>query len=172
MAFVEGGVNLNLGSNIHPREGFVNVDCEAFYPGVDVVCDLEKRWPWEDESVDFILAEDIFEHLHDPFHSMNEAWRVLKMGGELSIWVPTTDGRGAFQDPTHVSFWNPNTMYYFSARHPEYHDVYPHLVKSSYEISIGESPISPLKVIWMRCICKKVPHNVKQLVPDGVADPS
>jgi len=167
MAFVEGGLNLNLGANYHARPEFTNVDIHP-YPGVQVICDLEKTWPWEDGSVDFILAEDIFEHLHDPIHAMNETWRVLKMGGEISIWVPSTDGRGAFQDPTHVSYWNPNTFLYYSANHPEYHDIYPHLIKSSFDISFGESPPSPLKVIWIRAVCRKVPNNVKQLVHDGV----
>ena len=171
MPFVEGGVNLNLGCNYHPRPGYVNVDIGA-YPGVDVICDLEKTWPWEDESVDFILAEDIIEHLHDKIHTMNEAWRVLKVGGEMSIWVPSTDGRGAFQDPTHVSYWNPNSFLYFSANHPEYHDLYPGLVKASFDISIGDSPPSPLKVIWIRAVCRKVPDNVKQLVPGGATAPA
>lgn len=44
---------------------------------------------------------------------MNEAHRVLKPGGVLSLIVPTTDGRGAFQDPTHVTWWTPNDMFYF-----------------------------------------------------------
>ncbi len=39
---------------------------------------------------------------------MNEIWRICKPGATLDILVPSTDGRGAFQDPTHVSFWNIN----------------------------------------------------------------
>ena len=30
------------------------------------------------------------------------------------IEVPSTDGRGAFQDPTHVSFWNSNSFWYYT----------------------------------------------------------
>lgn len=26
----------------------------------------------------------------------------------------STDGRGALQDPTHVSFWNPNSFWYYT----------------------------------------------------------
>ena len=29
---------------------------------------------------------------------------------------PSTDGRGAFQDPTHVSFWNSNSFWYYTKR--------------------------------------------------------
>jgi hypothetical protein len=28
--------------------------------------------------------------------------------------TPSTDGRGAFQDPTHVSFWNSNSFWYYT----------------------------------------------------------
>lgn len=48
----------------------------------------------------------------NPKMIMNECWRVLKMDGILDIVVPTTDGRGAFQDPDHKSFWNRNTFWY------------------------------------------------------------
>jgi hypothetical protein len=47
---------------------------------------------------------------------MNEAFRVLAPGGWLLIEVPSTDGRGAFQDPTHVSFWNENSIWYYTNR--------------------------------------------------------
>ena len=30
--------------------------------------------------------------------------------------TPSTDGRGAFQDPTHVSFYNENSFWYFTRR--------------------------------------------------------
>jgi SAM-dependent methyltransferase len=44
---------------------------------------------------------------------MNEIYRVLAPGGWLLSATPSTDGRGAFQDPTHCSFWNPNSFWYF-----------------------------------------------------------
>jgi hypothetical protein len=40
-------------------------------------------------------------------------WRVLKRGGVADIIVPSTAGPGAFQDPTHVSFWNERSFMYF-----------------------------------------------------------
>ena len=32
------------------------------------------------------------------------------------IEVPSTDGRGAWQDPTHVSFWNEHSFWYYTDR--------------------------------------------------------
>jgi len=97
---------------------------------------LDERWPLEDNSVGVIRAHDAIEHLKDPVHVMNEAYRVLAPGGFFLIRVPSTTGpmirtpamdggdfhwvasagRGAFQDPTHVSFWNENSFWYYTKR--------------------------------------------------------
>lgn len=129
-------MNVNLGCSDQLHPDFLNVDIWE-PPGASLYClgvkpddqgnsvidtewrgkfrrvDLNKKWPWEDSSIDEIRAHDIFEHLKNKRFTMNEAWRVLKAGGLLDLFVPTTDGRGAFQDPTHVSFWTPNDLFYF-----------------------------------------------------------
>jgi len=79
---------------------------------------LRFAWPWADSSIEFIRAHDIIEHLPDRIHTMNEAWRVLQPQGRIEIAVPTTSGPGAFQDPTHVSFWNRRSFLYFEAGNP------------------------------------------------------
>lgn len=112
-------LKLNLGCADDFRPGFLNVDRYCHYaerrPGCDFQqTDLALDWPWPDNSTEFIFARDIFEHLPDKIHTMNEAWRVLRNGGRLELLVPTTDGRGAFQDPTHVSYWTPNDLTYYS----------------------------------------------------------
>ena len=45
---------------------------------------------------------------------MNEFYRVLVPGGWLMTGTASTDGRGAFQDPTHQSYWNPNSFWYYT----------------------------------------------------------
>jgi hypothetical protein len=45
---------------------------------------------------------------------MHEIWRVLVDHGYLDILVPSTDGRTAFQDLTHVSYWNENSFKYWT----------------------------------------------------------
>lgn len=93
--------------------GYLNVD---LVQPADLCVDLELDWPWGDSSIDEIVAHDCIEHLRDKIHTMNESWRVLKPGGVLDIVVPTTDGRGADQDPTHVSRWNRNSFWYYTDR--------------------------------------------------------
>src|SRR2546428_3133479 len=97
-------MKLNLGCCDALLPGFVNVDLVPA-PGVEPA-DLRLPWPWQDSSVEYIRAWDIVEHLPDKILTMNEMYRVLAPGGSAEISVPTTDGCGAWQDPTHVSFWN------------------------------------------------------------------
>ena len=103
---------LDLGGRINAWDGFTTVDLFD----ADVVANLEGQWPFDDNSVGVIRASHVFEHLRDPIHAMNEAFRVLAPGGWLLVEVPSTDGRGAFQDPTHVSFWNENSIWYYTKK--------------------------------------------------------
>lgn len=77
-------------------------------------CNLEKSWPLGDDSVGILRANDAIEHLRNPIHTMNEAYRVLAPGGFFMIDVPSTSGKGAFCDPTHVSFWNDLSFRYYT----------------------------------------------------------
>jgi len=106
---------LNLGCSDRHESGWLNVDlCEP----ADVIADLSVTWLWKDSEVDGIKAHDIIEHLPDKIRTMNEAWRVLKPGAHFDIVVPTTDGPGAWQDPTHVSYWNRNSFLYYTDGDP------------------------------------------------------
>lgn len=103
-------LKLDLGGRFNARKGYTTVDLLD----ADVITDLNGRWPWADSSVGVIKAYHVFEHLTDSIHTMNEAYRVLAPGGMMFIELPSTDGRGAFQDPTHVhSFWNSNSFWYY-----------------------------------------------------------
>ncbi|WP_230966579.1 class I SAM-dependent methyltransferase [Nostoc commune] len=113
---------VDLGCGIHKAEGFIGVDVFAI-DNVDVVADLNGHFPFPDNSIDLVKAHNIIEHLPDRIHTMNEIWRILKPNGIVDISVPSTDGRGAFQDPTHVSFWNVNSFMYYSNQHPAYFNL-------------------------------------------------
>jgi len=106
-------VRLDLGCGLTKPSGFIGIDCFK-HEKVDIVHDLNEGIPYPDSSVDAVRAFDFLEHLPDRINIMNEIWRVLKPGGSVEIMVPSTDGRGAFQDPTHVSFWNENSFWYFT----------------------------------------------------------
>lgn len=95
-------------------EGWVGVD---FRGGEGVLqLDVTKGLPWADNSVGAIRAHDFLEHISvgQVVPLMNEIYRVLAPGGWLLSQTPSTDGRGAFQDPTHISFWNQNSFWYYT----------------------------------------------------------
>ncbi len=105
-------LKVELGGRMNAKSGYTTVDLRDAH----INRDLNKRWPFEDGSVGVVRAFDVFEHLKDPIHTMEELHRVLAPGGYAIIQVPSTDGRGAFQDPTHVSFWNENSFKYYTNR--------------------------------------------------------
>jgi len=93
-------------------EGYTSIDLK----NADIIADLDGPWPLGDNSVGLIRAVDSLEHLKNPQHTMKEIYRVLVHGGALLSLTPSTDGRGAFQDPTHVSFWNRNSFFYYTLK--------------------------------------------------------
>lgn len=101
---------VDLGGAIGAPPGFETYDRQ----NADIVGNLDDDWLLADASVGLLRAHDVVEHLRDPIHTMNEAYRVLAPGGVLDILVPSTDGRGAWCDPTHVSFWNIRSFRYYT----------------------------------------------------------
>ena len=96
-------LRLNLGCGPVIWDGWLNVDIVPL-PGVDVVTDLDQPWPWEDDTVEEIIASHLYEHVDKPLHFMAEAWRVLAPDGILDIRVPYYRHPFAFTDPTHKRF--------------------------------------------------------------------
>lgn len=108
-------MKLNLGCGIQKIEGYIGLDIqERVAP--DVVCDISSGLPYEDNSIEQVRAFDFLEHIapDKTIFVVEEIWRVLKPDGILEHLTPSTDGRGAFQDPMHRSFWNINSWLYFT----------------------------------------------------------
>jgi O-antigen biosynthesis protein len=70
--------------------------------------------PYADGSVGVIVATEQLQRLPHRGAFFAECYRVLAHGGLVLTTTPSTDGRGAFQDPTHVSFWNENSFWYLT----------------------------------------------------------
>lgn len=102
---------LDMGASHNPRKGFQTCDINE---GCNYKFDANKEWPFEDNSVGVLRMYDFMEHIEDKIHLINEAYRVLAHGGILLSETPSTDGRGAFQDPTHVAFYNENSFWYYT----------------------------------------------------------
>ena len=95
-------MRLDLGCGKSKKEGFIGVDSVEF-PGVDVVTDLTKAWPWQDDTVDEVFCSHFLEHLdqQERIHFANELHRVMKKGAKAQIVTPDAWSGRALGDPTH-----------------------------------------------------------------------
>ena len=109
-----GEMKINLGCGMDKQEGYINIDNRPEMEP-DIIADILDM-PFENDSVDEVRAFDVLEHIAigSTIPAINEIFRVLKHDGIFQHHTPSTDGRGAFQDPTHVSFWNANSWFYFT----------------------------------------------------------
>jgi len=108
---------LDICCGFKKQHNYIGVDIDI-NSQADIIADLNKIWPFKDNTFNKIRAYDAIEHLINPIHIMNEIWRISKYNAEIDIFVPSTDGRGAFQDPTHVSYWNLNSFWYYVINNP------------------------------------------------------
>ncbi len=109
----KGLLKLDLGGGIPDtnKRGYQVVDIAGDY---DIYADLNKKWPFADTSDWVDNGSRVVEHVPDKHHTKKELHRVLDDKAWAFIEVPSTDGRGAFQDPTHVSYWNQNCFFYYT----------------------------------------------------------
>ena len=87
-------MKLNLGGGIDVKTGYTNVDLLDL-PQVDLVCDVTKGIPLEDNSVNEVVANHFLEHIADTDALMNELYRVCKNGAIIKIKVPYFKSIGA-----------------------------------------------------------------------------
>ena len=66
----------------------------------------------EQGTAGVIKAVDLLQRIGSPVELFNECWDALAHGGLLLTMTPSTDGRGAFQDPSHIAFYNENSFWY------------------------------------------------------------
>lgn len=117
-------IKLNIGSGRKLFTGFTNIDIIQFVDGngkeiVDVVMDIEKdKLPYEDDSVEFILIDNVLEHVENLRFVLNECHRVLKEDGILQGMVPVAGTEYDFRDPTHKRHFIKSTFSYFTGINP------------------------------------------------------
>ena len=105
-------MKLNLGCGRDIKKGWINLDFNEG-GGVDVVHDLNiLPLPFEDEKFDYVLCQDILEHV-DFIPLIDDIYRILKTNGNLRIRVPHFISKVNFEDPTHKHLFSVRTFDYF-----------------------------------------------------------
>lgn len=113
-------IDLGGGHGCPKDKGFLSLDADPRLEP-DIRCDILQGIPVPDHSVGCFRASDFLEHIptHRVVWLMNHLYDKLVPGGWIISSTPSvTDndgkvGRGAFQDPTHCSFWSENNFWYF-----------------------------------------------------------
>ena len=110
-------MKLNIGSGSKRYDGYINIDNDAG-SNPDYVVNLETdRLPFEDNSVDEVIAHHILEHLGDGFfHCLQELYRVCKNGAIIDVRVPHPKHDTFLIDPTHRRPIYPHTLDMFSQK--------------------------------------------------------
>lgn len=102
---------LNFGCGNKPIDGFMNVDIQEG-EHVDKSFDfLEYPYPLDDNRFDYIVVDNVLEHLESPRRVLRELRRVMVKGGLLEIIVPYYNSFYAYADDTHVNFFNEIALY-------------------------------------------------------------
>ncbi len=98
------------------RERLRTLDLEA------VTCDIEHDpFPFDDASVDLIVANQVLEHVKEIFWILHECARVLRVGGSLVVGVPNLASLhnrlllAIGRQPTSVANWSAHVRGYTRA---------------------------------------------------------
>jgi len=111
-------LKLNLGCGNKRIDGYIGVDSKKT-TATDILHDLNKfSYPFEDNSVDEILLDNVLEHLDNLILVMEEIHRICRRGAIIKIYVPYAKSDGAFKDPTHKNFFIEKTFQYFEPDYP------------------------------------------------------
>ena len=130
--------SINLGCGINPLEGFINVDFIK-REGVDVVHDLETfPYPFKSNTIDYILMDNVLEHLKDTIKVMEELHRISKPNAIIEIIVPHYSSCMALSHITHKRYFGSGIFDTFTK---DYWEKY-----SDVEFKILES-----RLIWLNC---------------------
>ena len=80
-------MRLNLGSGKKRMEGYINCDIsEKSNP--DLIVDIEKELPFEEDSIDEIFMDNVLEHTKNRLKVLDNLYKVCKNGAIIKIIVP------------------------------------------------------------------------------------
>jgi len=113
MKKIHKDIKLIIGCGEQKEDGWIGLD-KADY-GQKYIRDLKRGLPFCDNSVDYIKADSVLEHIEsndDFIFIMNECLRVLKKEGTMYIRCPHWRGQSRYKDPTHCRDFDEKTFTY------------------------------------------------------------
>jgi SAM-dependent methyltransferase len=100
------GAVLDVGCGSKKWPGAVGLDISAD-TDADVVHDLNAfPYPFEDDSFDQILMQDVIEHVAEPIRVVDELHRIARPGARIQLRTPHFSSMLAYSDPTHTHYFS------------------------------------------------------------------
>ena len=91
-------LDLGCGPNtwVFPNYEITGLDCnpDQLRPG-GIIYDVNKDFPFPDESFDVVLGMEIIEHIENPWHFIRECKRVLKPDGDIFVTSPDVEAESS-----------------------------------------------------------------------------
>jgi SAM-dependent methyltransferase len=143
-------MKLDLGCGTNKQPGYIGAD-RFKLPGVDVVCDMNKKLPFKDHSVQRVMASHALEHVNDLMFTMQEIYRVCQHKAIVCILAPYSQTSLNVANPYHKHHFNEHTPRFFTKQHdtriPASYYRFPFIT----QWGLGESENSMLRMDF-RCI--------------------
>lgn len=107
---------LNFGCGFKKLEGYDNLD------NVDFDFNIFP-YPIEDNHYDYILMQDVIEHMDDVWGTLKELHRIMKPDSELEIMTAHHNCEPAYNSLQHKTFFNEIAFKEFIIRNPGLFDI-------------------------------------------------
>lgn len=143
-------VRVDLGCGGVKRAGFIGIDRFPL-PGVDIVADMNKGLPLDDNSVDYLVASHSLEHADDIIFIMQEIYRVCKHKALVCIVAPYYHTSLNMANPFHKQVFNEHTPRFFTTSHHTLIDKLDYDFPHAPNWGIAESDNSKCKMDF-RCL--------------------
>lgn len=100
------GQVLDVGCGSKKYPGAIGLDISED-TDADVVHNLDQRpYPFDDDSFDQVLMQDVIEHVESPIAVMEELHRICRPGARIQLRTPHFSSVLAYGDPTHRHYFS------------------------------------------------------------------
>lgn len=83
------------------------------FPTLDIRCNLlNEKLPFGDNSIGTVVLHQVIEHLNErtAIHVLQDTLRILKSGGTILVFSPSSYNKAQRLDPAHVNLYSPSRL--------------------------------------------------------------
>lgn len=106
-------MRIDLGCGKNKFRGCIGID-KTNYPETDIVCDINRRLPLEDHSVDFVMASNSLQYVDDLGAVMEEIYRICRHRAVVCIIAPYAHVTSHMVNPQYKQLFNEHSPRYWT----------------------------------------------------------